>query len=205
VFERARGRDLDIMTMVAMENQVSDQSICAPLDAEVESLSLFASLGPLQMETGVKKPECKRNRRPSLTKKIRTIKCSVTFSESHDVHVRHSLPREESEKLWYQQEEYKSFKNECRSTVVALHRASGDVASLSNSQHCLRGLEHAVWRRAFKQKRMRQLSLVLGQQEYQRNNRLNDPYALQYVAMEFSRPDSEIAVQKAALDSLYLS
>jgi hypothetical protein len=197
--------DIMAMTMIAMENQVSDQSICAPLDAEVESLSLFASLGPLQMETDVNKSECKGHRRPSSTKKIRTRKGSVAFSESHDVHVRHSLPREESEKLWYRQEDYKAFKNECRTTVVALRRASGDVASLSDSHHCLRGLEQAVWRRAFKQKRMRQLSLVLGQQEFQRNNRLNDPYALQHVAMEFSRPDSEIAIQKAALDSLHLS
>jgi hypothetical protein len=193
--------------MIALENQVSDQSsiLCAPLDAEVESLLLFASLGPLQMETGVKKAEYKGHRRPSLTKKIRTRKCSVKFSESHDVHVRHSLPREESEKIWYRQEDYNTFKNECRSTVIALHRVSGDVASLNDSQHCLRGLEQAVWRRAFRQKRMRQLSLVLGQQEFQRSNKLNDPYALQYVAMEFSRHDSEIAIQKAALDSLHIS
>lgn len=81
---------------------------------------------------------------PANKKRRMNVKKSVRFSDKIDIAYRPCLSQEDLQHSWYQDRDYRVFKQDIRSTIIAMNNSSGDFNSLDVNHHCFRGLERQI-------------------------------------------------------------
>jgi hypothetical protein len=146
------------------------------------------------------------NRKPLLIKarKITTkAKRSVRFSNTNTVTTRPINSQQELRTMWYEDEEYDSFQQECRVTVAAIKKANGKLSTLDPTEYCVRGLEQFLSAKQMesRQKKAKRYTAVMMRQQYvQRRTGRSDPTKLKALSEMFSKQAGQRAYLRGVID-----
>ena len=133
------------------------------------------------------------------------IRKRVSFSSMSQITEHERVAEAEKALVWYQANDFRSFRHEGRQTVMALRHAKGNITSLDPALFCLRGLEERLSPKYYQQKRSKQLSvirMIIEAQEEQREceGQVNHEQ-LRMLSMMCSKLSRERAVEMAMIDS----
>lgn len=113
---------------------------------------------------------------------------------------RKHLSKEHSKKVWYSREEFKEIRNECFQTIKIMTDHEDIIED--EDEYCFRGLEYKT-KEASKKRQRNKLEVrqaVLDEQEYQKENGMNDPEWISMLSIDESRTCKRDALERARQD-----
>jgi hypothetical protein len=140
---------------------------------------------------------------PIKAKKTTTkTKRSVSFSNMATFTTR-SISEQDLRTMWYEDEEYGAFFEECKRTVAAIKKADGGLSTLDPTEFCVRGLEQFLCPKemiARQNNTKKYIRVMLRQQYVQRRIGQSDPGRLQALSELFSKNASKRASLRGITD-----
>jgi hypothetical protein len=165
---------------------------------QTTSLSSLSEMSILKLQFAAFTTPLNRKLLPTKAKKTTTkAKRSVRFSNMNTVTTR-PISQQELSAMWYEDEEYTSFQQECRSTLSAIKKAKGKLSTLDPTEYCVQGLEQFLSSKQMasrKKKAKRYIDVMMRQQYVQKRTGRSDPIRLKALSEMFSKQ----AVQRAHL------
>jgi hypothetical protein len=148
------------------------------------------------------------NRKPLLPIKVEQIpskaKRSVRFSNINStVTSTLEISEEELRTMWYKDEEYSSFKQECRRTLTAIKTAKGKLSALDPTEYSVQGLEQFLSTKQMasrKKKAKRYIDVMMRQQYVQKRTGRSDPSRLKSLSEMFSKQAGQRAYLRGVID-----
>lgn len=143
----------------------------------------------------------KKSKQPEATNRVE--RKTVRFAPKEEVAFRH-VTQDELQKTWYQQQDFDSFKQDCRKTAQEYAKAQGDVTRLDPRKVCLRGLEQHLTRVSFMNRKTTiasSIKMVLHEQLSQKNMGYSNPERVGEVSRVMSQAALNRAITVAAFDA----
>jgi hypothetical protein len=113
------------------------------------------------------------------------------------------ISEQELRTMWYEAEEYSSFKRECRRTLAAIKMAKGKLTTLDPNEYSVRGLEQFLSTKQMasrKKKAKRYIDVMMRQQYVQKRTGRSDPSRLKALSELFSKQAGQRAYLRGVID-----
>ena len=174
------------------------------LSASNDVCGTFASttMHPCQWPLLQHEHENDMNKKRRLLKTKKTVK----FSDKKRVHIVENADdiKGSLHERWYQEDEYKSIKDEYLRTLIAYTKVNMQMTELDESEHCLRGLETQIsiliLRMPYRNRQSKVVKSVLSLQQIQKSMKQQDSAALREMSLIVSNQDNLKAIKNASAD-----
>jgi hypothetical protein len=180
-----------------MANQTATKATSFTFLPEMSVLKLQLAAFPKPLN---RKPLSIKAKQTSPTTKA---KRSVRFSNINTVTTTRPISEQELRTMWYENEEYSSFKKECRRTLGAIKMAKGKLSALDPTEYSVRGLEQFLSTKQMasrKKKAKRYIDVMMRQQYVQKRTGRSDPSRLKALSEMFSKQAGQRAYLQGVID-----